>query len=186
MSPSRVPLDQQAERVRAEFNREATRIREDDSLSDTGKRDLLAAAWEDASREVQRLREIYEQERRDEYRRLEQRAFGVPPEKMAEYRDALTVAAATANTDHALELLGRAVRVGDDLLAKAIGTIAAERESLGVLDAYAQHYPDAAEAIHKLAAMSTQGLRESFAMSIHFGMPRPAELGGSSLTGAVA
>lgn len=169
-----------ADRIRAVYDlytNELARIRDDRSLSDRGRLTRIARAYQRADQEMTALRQERERELAGERRRLQRRAFAAPIEDRVAYRDAIARCEEAATPDAALALLRRADRIGDMTLAKAVGTIAAERGWNGVVAAYAEAV-GGSPALDELTSfeIAASDRTNQFAERMVLSVPPPPEL----------
>ena len=101
------------------------------------------------------------------------------PKDASSYRNALEQAAKSEALADFTRLLNRASSVGDEEGGRAVVTIALERGYPGILDAYAEAFPNRSSAVTSYrSAMAVEGnLQERMATRMHLGgMELPAEL----------
>lgn len=177
----------QAAALLAELAATVDRIRADPNLSDAGTQRAIASAFLETQRRVAALRQAEDDRNRHRVRDLERRLFGAAgdsadPSTAISRRDASDRAGALDSPDDALELLGRAERGGDTILARAVAETAWQRHWQDVLDAYTDERPAAAAALAELAAATGRGeargrrLADTMARSMSFSVPVPREL----------
>ncbi|TDC98503.1 hypothetical protein E1292_35285 [Nonomuraea deserti] len=117
-------------RAQQRYMEQCADIRSDRDLSDHGRRKALARAYRETQTVMAALRKGAEQEtgrRRDELEKKLFRAAGNDGTSTMAYRDALDRAARFKNAKDAQEDLRRALRHGDDSLARAIFSTALDR-----------------------------------------------------------
>jgi hypothetical protein len=177
------PFHERAERIRADYLKQAQAVRDDVMLSDLAKTRRLAELYRDAADRLQaeriKMREVIDAE----LLTVERSLFGAGQDP-AGYRDALDRAEATADPGAALRLLERAGRTGDQQLARAVALVAWDRSWEDVVHTYrAGVSPSEQQAFTKYAELLAQRNRTAqgkFVEAMTFGLPRPAELGGRS------
>lgn len=163
--------------ARRRLNGRVAAIRENDSLTESGRRDAIRRAFASARSEVNAARSDWRAELAEEQQRLEARAFGVPAgsgtAEIVSYRDALDrVTESVTSSDEAVRAMDRAVRRGDLLLAKAVMTVAAEHGWRTPVERYSEHDSDSVDAVKALRlieerqASPAERLKESMVFSL--------------------
>lgn len=172
-------------------------LRSRKDLSDEGRRHQIAKAKDDADNAMQKLRVENEAARQQREETLLRRLFGNAAARDAtsvvSFRDAQDRAERLTKPDEAVELLARARRSGDTLLAKAVGMKAlnetraalpgAGSEWVAVLNQWAHDEPPTVdEALTELSQMhhANTGPRQ-IGRSFSYSVPTPLELRGSNI-----
>ena len=189
---------QPSDEARKIQNRLANRVadlRRRRDLSDEGRRRQIAKAKEDADNAMRKLRVENEAARQRREETLLRQLFGNAAARDAtsvvSFRDAQDRAEHLTKADEAAELLARARRSGDNLLAKAVGMRALNQARLPgantgwatVLDHWAQdEAPSVDEALSELGALHRAHSAPSRLMeSATFTVATPAELRGHNV-----
>lgn len=174
--------------IRRDYEKQLEAIRADKTLSFWGKRSKIKALYEETERQIAKLRAEHEAELQRERRELQRRAFGAyHPHTATEaeirqidesYRHALDRAEQAENPTEALALLRRADLAGDEVLARAVGLVAAERGWNNVLDAVTAQGAVYADAVQELRQhMEHDSPQAKFQRRMAFTAPsRPPEL----------
>ena len=192
---------QQSERARQIQNRLRDRVadvRSRKDLSGEGRRRQIAKAKDEADKAMRKLRVENEAARQQREETLLRRLFGNTAARDAtsvvSFRDAQDRAERLVKPDEAAELLARARRSGDNLLARAVGMRALDQarsalpgasvEWATVLDRWAQDEPPAVdEALTELGAIHQANSSPNRAMeSTTYTIATPAELRGHNVT----
>lgn len=130
-------------------------IRTQKNLSDAGRTARMAKAQLDAQNELDALRADDATATANQRAADERTLHGIgstDPAAAISYRDALDRARAIDHPDKALKQLQRADQIGDEHLARAVATHAADQDWPAVLDAYVATRPGAAAALDRLRA----------------------------------
>ncbi len=146
-------VQERALEVQADFAAQLKQIRCDTSLSDDGKRSAIADAFTRSRDKLQRLHERAQQESGRRRRELERRLFGLHATSdtaTLSYRDAQERVSRVKRLDEALNLLQRADRSGDEVLARAVAAHAWDRAWTRVLDRYAAERPGVLDQLQEL------------------------------------
>lgn len=109
--------------IRTRYQDEMKAIRNDPTLSEDGRRALIARSYVDATERMNRLRGELDTAVNAERNRLEKRAFGpgtVDPLERMQHRDAMERANRLGNQEEAIALLNQARISGDDALGRAV------------------------------------------------------------------
>lgn len=128
-----------AARIQERYNEDVARVRENPDLSDEGRQrqlaDLYAGAKVKVAKHITAEREMVARRRTE----LERELFGARKSPMQDAgsfaisaRDASDRAAQIKTADEALDLLRRAETNGDDVLARAVARVSAERMYSGI------------------------------------------------------
>ncbi len=178
-------VQERALEVQADFAAQLKQIRCDTSLSDDGKRSAIADAFTRSRDKLQRLHERAQQESGRRRRELERRLFGLHATSdtaTLSYRDAQERVSRVKRLDEALNLLQRADRSGDEVLARAVAAHAWDRAWTRVLDRYAAERPGVLDQLQELDELERSSVRQSTGGRMISGMAHrlsvPAELRG--------
>lgn len=154
---------EQARAIRKHAADEMTAVRDSRDLSDQGRQRQLARITQRRNDQLRALRVTEQRDLEDRRETLVRQLFRNPTPRDAasvvSYRDAQDRAAAVTG-EKAVELYRRAVRTGDELLARALAVRAAERGSFGgsgwseVLDHWAGHEPGARDVLDELGQIA--------------------------------
>jgi hypothetical protein len=189
-----------AGQIKEQLRRDVESIRNDPRFTDEAKRVQLARAYRDAKREMTKLRTAQADSAQQEREQLERRLFGIdrfvnlsnPHESRAtlavSYRDAQD-RAARLDQDGALGLIGRAVRSGDEILARVVLERAVEQNWIDVLNAYAERNPGSEPDLQRLvdlnaleatgaARTTSRYARQSVTVELLHALDKPAEIAG--------
>ncbi len=109
---------------RGDYALEVGGIRQSRDLSNEGKARKLAAAYQRATAQHQKLKAQYAQEIDSTRQHLEGKAFSAPVGMTAEYRLAVQAASSIENPDDRRKAMDLARKTGDTLLLRAHATIA--------------------------------------------------------------
>lgn len=120
----------------------AQAIQKDRNLSNEGKMAQLRALFAQAQATHRTLLAEYRGELEGEAAKLRGRAFAVRDDQKAEYRQCLAEAAKAKGQEELVRLLERANTTRDDLMARAVVTIAQERGARGVIAEAEPRDPD--------------------------------------------
>jgi len=187
----------EAEKIQDRLRGRVDDIRTRQDLSNDGRQRQLAKAHTEAAAEMHKVRAADETARAQREEKLLRTLFGNAAARDAtsvvSFRDAQDRAERLVKPDEAAELLARARRSGDTLLAKAIGMKAlnearaalpgAGDQWVTVLNQWAQDEPPAVdEALTELGQMhhANTGPRQ-IGRSLRYSVPTPAELRGSNI-----
>lgn len=181
-----VTLDEARERMARilnTFNNEAETIRAQRGYSDTGRRLELAKAYRKSRTQAAALREEFTAENKARRLDLEKRLFGIPDGGDASaYRDACDRAEKIFTADQAEEMLARAQRTGDHLLARAVADRARSLGANTVVQTYAQD-AGMTGALEQLSEVRTG--EKGLGVMLLFGVRAPEELHGLENDGAL-
>jgi hypothetical protein len=167
----------EAERLRAEADRKVAEIRLQQYLTDDGRRRMMAAAVKPYADRLEQLRKGILDQMANERAALEREVWSNPGgADIVGWRDSLARVAALDNADEATALFRRAVRSGDDQLARAIALDARWR---GLTAGYEAEHPDWAAAVEALAEHDRTAGDLNFRMGLSMltSPPTPPELG---------
>ena len=165
-------------KVQEDRERTFAAIRADDNLSDVGKQNRLHEAHTASAARLDELRAARAAEIAAEQKRLTHRAFAAPTAgDRAAYRDVLELAGRLDSPRAAEEALCRAERTDDLLLARAIGTVAAERGWTPALIVYGELF-GAADALNELESFGAAlgDVQRSMSESMAFSASPPGEV----------
>lgn len=165
----------QAAKARSQYQDQLKQIEQDETLSETGKSQAMARAYQVAESKMRDLRASHEKALNEERSRLQQAAFRVSDQDMASFRDASDRAEQLANVDAALARLERAALVGDSIMTRAIGQRAFQQQWSPVLQRYAEVDPDGSKKLTDFAAFEHEASSSSarFQTSMAFSLQRP-------------
>lgn len=173
--------------IRALARQAFDKIRGDASLSELGKKQLIARTWLNARDEIARLSEADTAEQRARYDQLEKQVFGIDSNDttaIVSYRDAVEKTRSFDKEDDALDALGTAELSGDRAYSAAILLRAWQKRWNRVIDTHTRNHPLDADALTELRAIATR--RDSQASnlggSMNATLQRPAELAGTVLS----
>lgn len=172
------PVHQRALDIAATHDAAIAKVRADSSLSPDGRAAAMAPHYLRAKTDMAKLQEQTAQDTAQHVARLHRQAFGAPNgavESMS-YRDAVGRADAVNDPSLAAHLMERAMRMGDELQARALAQRASEMGWHRVLSTYTDTHPDAAAALTELAARSTGAMMQGLADAGHYYVPKPNEL----------
>jgi hypothetical protein len=175
------PETESAMRIRQTFDKTCAGIRADDDLSDFGKQRAMAAAYLKCAAALGEIRTGESDAIAARRSALELQVFGIGssnPMAAADYRDAQDRAEQSAQPRDALKLLDRTARTGDETLAKAIASHAAEMGWSTVLDNYATTRPAVRDALAELRQIDseTADTTGQFTRGVIYTPPKPPEL----------
>jgi hypothetical protein len=167
----------EADRLRAEADRRVAEIRSQQYLTEDGRRRLMAAAIKPYADKLEALRKSTVDQLASERSNIERRVWANPGgADIIGWRDSLARAAALDNADDATAVFHRAVRSGDDQLARAI---ALDGRWRGLTAGYETEHTEWAAAVRALADHDRTAGSANFRMAL--GMltspPQPVELG---------
>ncbi len=177
-----------ADAIRQRANAQMELIRADQTLSAEGRKAHMAAVWLKANDQLAAVRGERDEAIAAERQRLRLLAFGSPAGREGEYRQALLdLDGRLDRVEEAHRLLKRADRTGDMMLARAVGTIAAEKSSEGAnplasgwgeVMRVAAGMTGASQVIADLADLdaATAGIGNQFAADMTFRLYKPSEL----------
>jgi hypothetical protein len=187
----------EAEKIQDRLRARVADIRARKDLSEDGRQRQLAKAKTDADTEMRKVRAADEAARVQREEQLLRRLFGNASARDAastvSYRDAMDRAEGLATPDEAFELLARARRSGDDLLARAVGMRALDQARTAlpargvawsaVLDRWAQDEPpDIDRILIELGALHRASSSPSrLVASVAHTVPTPPELRGQNI-----
>lgn len=185
---------ERAAELRSRYDQAATNIRADSSLSDSGKVDRLADEWTKAATGTVAARVAHVQARATRQAELRRSLFGLTYRQGEDrgqaavgYRDAVERAERTKTPAEAQALLERARMTGDDVQARAVGLVAAERAWSDVLLAWVDKRPEDRAALDELGGLTDRPSQERFMESVAFGLPpRPSEVPARDLPTPIA
>jgi hypothetical protein len=181
-----ITVDQARERIaqiRTALQHETETIRGHKGYSDTGRRLELAKAYRKTRTQAAALREEFTAENRARRRELEKRLFGIPSGgDAAAYRDAVDRAEKVINAEAAEAMLARALRTGDDLLARAVADRARQLGANNVVQSYADD-AGMTNALEQLGQVQTG--EKGIGVTVLFGVRAPEELHGLENDGAL-
>ena len=185
LAPGSTPDQQQAMQYVADTQNRIELIRGDARLSADAKTEAIAKEWLAGRQRLEDLRAKTSTDTANRVEYLERRVFGqlgtADPAAAISYRDAQDRAANLADQQQALELLARADRGGDDVLARAVGRRAAEMGWGHVMDAFTASRATVADDLRELADINRQGALGYVVQSaMAYELPRPDELAGMS------
>lgn len=178
---------EQAQRAQARYHREVDEARADTNLSNEGKQRKMAKALRQVETTMERLKRERTDELESTRKRLELRAFqpkhspGASPEARiavdSSFRDAVERAERLESVSEALQMVGRAERTGDELLARATAVVAMEKGWGPVLGAFTEAFPAAKGALEELDAfLGQRSPKARLVESMHFSISAPTEL----------
>lgn len=179
------PLDR-ARTLADSYTERLRDIRNDQRLSDDGRRGEIARLYVDHREAKRQLREEHEAALRRQRADLQSNAFGLHSTsdrhadiaEQASYRDALDRAERVGKPDEAITLMDRSKITGDHLLAKALVTVAAQRRWDGAVNHYRQEFGGVAvDRLIDHIQMETDPTRR-VGDSMAFSTPTPHELRG--------
>jgi hypothetical protein len=157
------------DQLNAKLNSEVDRVRTDRAFTSEAKRVLLARAYLDARTQMDAARAHVRGSREQERARLTRELFSVAgllgniatAETRAgvavSLRDAQDRAARLAGEEEALDLLARAERSGDEVLARAVVERSLEQLWLAPLNAYAEAHPGTEPKLQRLVDPAPAG-----------------------------
>ncbi|OZF00560.1 hypothetical protein [Rhodococcoides fascians] len=174
------------------YRQQLDAIRADTTLSKNGRREKIAAIYDTARDTVDHSKEKYGWTKKAERQKLERKVFGPPTKTLTgadaiSWRDAQDRAAkilpdayADASDSSVLEadalhLLNRALRDGDDHLARAVMTVAFDMRWAEVADTYALASPDSDAVVELWEAATNEGRGIDLA-EFNFMLDQPTEL----------
>jgi len=184
---SYLPGDVQAKIAnrKTEFAQQLTEIREDPNLSEAGKRRKIQAAYDSAKTEVDKLRGGAKEAVDRRQAELERVLFSVADQRdqvaaAVSYRDAQDRVAGL-RLDDAVNLMQRALKTDDELLARALFQKAWEHPSEAwstIVEAYLSAYPLRRKAATELADLldARGGSTARFVDEMRHGIQKPSEL----------
>jgi hypothetical protein len=171
--------------IQYEFSKVLTEIRQDPDLSEAGKRRAIQGAYEAAKAAVDKLRGGDAEAINRRQAQLERVLFSVADQRdqvaaAVSYRDAQDRVAALRLED-AVSLMQRALKTGDELLARALFQRAWEHPSevwSQLVDAYLEAYPQRRKAATELADLlaARGGQHTRIVESMRYGIRPPFEL----------
>lgn len=177
------------------YSRRVKKIREDPNLSGEGKRRAMAVERQNALSDIEQIKTAANTAYESRVRDLERKLFGIrdiPNDIHAaiSYRDAQDRVREIANGGEAQQMMARALRNGDDLLARALfdrgwelrGDRIANSGWGEVVNAYVSEMrPDLADDFSELAHLQQINTRERrMHEAIETGVHTPAELSGEN------
>jgi hypothetical protein len=143
------PSREKAVTLRKNSQARVAQIRNDVTLTKEQKTALIAREYQRHSAELRPLKDEHDAQVAGEQSRLEHAVFGFDDNADA-YRQALAQAATIDTQEHALRVLRRAERVGDQVQQKALLTISAEKGWREVETSYMARHPQVASNLAKL------------------------------------
>jgi hypothetical protein len=176
--------------INTQLNLSVEQIRNAKGYSAEGKRVLIARAYQRRMQEMAELRSAANTALSKERDTLVRDLFGLdrfvnltdPTGSRASlavsYRDAQDRVARLEREDEALELLARADRSGDEILARAVVERSVEQQWLGVLNTYADARPGTEPKLQRLIDMDSLNMRDSLAREMSYSVAAPAEVAG--------
>ncbi len=181
------------DQLHAKLNSEVDRVRADRAFTLQAKRVLLARAYRDARRQMDAARAQTLASREQERARLTRELFSVAGllgniattetrvGVAVSLRDAQDRAARLADEQEALDLLARAERSGDEVLARAVVERSLEQLWLAPLNAYAEAHPGTEPKLQRLVDLApVGGLRDDLGVQMQYALHVPVELTGLS------
>lgn len=167
-----------------QYNGEVERIRGNKAASREGKRADLARAYLEASQRMEQLWTGQETSRATRRQQLVAQLFGTaslpgdPASLTISRRDAMDRVARLEKSQEGIALLGQAVAIGDDVLARAVAHWGYERRDANVVNAYLNVRPQADAAMNELWAIPDPSSPLELARRhMSYALERPAELG---------
>lgn len=175
-----------AAQVHQDYQRDLERIRNDDNLSDEGKRRAVARAYTTATRALEDIRGRASDQRATDSAAAARQVYGItdlirpgmdPGTAAVSFRDAQDRLASVTDVTEAEALLSRAERSGDYVLGRAVAAHAVDMGWTHLTSAYGHGHPTWAKALEEYT-----GTRSNVASRLqeeaYTGRPaRPAELG---------
>ena len=178
-------LLEKANANRASTTQRIEAIRASRELTHEAQRDRIAEAFTTHRQQLGEIQAEVEERIVGENRRLEHKLWGNPSPSdtsAAGWRAALDRTEMVANADEAIDLLARAERSQDTLLARAVALRAIGRWP-AVMGRYAKEHPEVANALTELDAFVQETDRRSrwrTAMKIALTPSMPSELRGTT------
>jgi hypothetical protein len=172
------PVADKAVAISAAAQHQYDRISGDRSLSAEGKAAKLAPIYLEAKAQMDQIRQSVNQQMATRARDAERKAFAPPtdPLRLMSYHNAVAQAKQIADAQIANHELGRALTLGDDVMAKAIAFAANEKGWGNVVDTYTSAVPTAADAFKELSAVQAETAPlANFAREGWLRVPKPAE-----------
>ncbi|MFI7168181.1 hypothetical protein [Rhodococcoides fascians] len=183
---------QQSQDAIETYREQLDAIRADTTLSNNGRRQQIAAAYDTAREAVDYAAEKHQWTKNTQRQKLERKVFGPPTKTLTgadaiSWRDAQDRAAKLLPSNYsepvdssvleaeALGLLNRALQSGDDHLARAIVTVAFDMRWAEVADAYATASPDTDTVVELWDTATNEG-RGIDLESLNFMLDHPKEL----------
>ena len=180
--------------LNAVYSRRLDEIRAS-AYDNDAKRVLMARAYRDIKKQAEQIRAEVERTTKAEAESLQRDLFGIdrfvsassPDSSRASlaisFRDAQDRAAKLERPEQGLELLNRADRGGDEMLARAVVEHAIDHGWVDVLNAYADRRPGTEAKLQRLVdlnASGNAGITRAFRDEADFYVPPPLELGRSA------
>lgn len=176
------------EQINGEFARRTADIRSNRDLTSEAKRRLLAKEYLDARSQAEQVKAKADSSRVEERARLEREMFGIdrfvstsnPESSRASlsisYRDARDRAAQVESDKAALDLLRRAERGGDEMLARAVAEVALDNLWADTLNAFAAARPGAEPKLQTLVDLNHTRAGAGLFEAAAFYVSRPSEV----------
>ena len=150
------PHRQQILALKAAYADGLKQVRNDPNLSERGKQQLIARAYTNVSREIEKLSKQDRDINIKRYDEVERKLFGSSannPEAALSFRDAVDRAAKLDDAQTAMQALGTARMSGDETLARAIVMKAWQAGWSNVTDTYAVENPAVTDQLAELSAL---------------------------------
>lgn len=175
------PHRKQILELQAAYNAGLKQVRNDPNLSERGKQQLIARAYTNVSREIEKLSNEDRAIHIKRYDEVERKVFGSAasnPESALSFRDASDRAAKLEDANAAMQALGTAQMSGDATLARAIVMRAWQAGWSNVTDTYAVNNPAVTDQLAELSAIRHHLESNVSAMggSVGSNMKQPPEL----------
>ncbi len=178
------PERDRAKNIQERFAVDAKRLREDPDITDEARRRQLAEKWKTARKQLDDLQAMESRRLARREQELERRLFGAGTLDGASHaismRDAQDRANRLASPADATDLLSRAERNGDQVLARAVAYHAVQqspnvptREAAEwdrVIGMFIDARPETSPVVEELAAIERLSIRQVFS---EFSLPQP-------------